>query len=193
MNPDQVNPVNQSLARTLRVNVALYVAVLLVAFGAVLAGVFLVWPEVQADDGPGAQNVASQPTKEDVPEVVYHDVLTAARAEALAFVNLDYRDISTSTEAVLKGATGGFADQYEASEKGLRTLMKRNRSVMEGEVLSAGVVAASEFTARVLVATNGTVRNKSTGGKKVERNLRLQLDMTKSEGRWLVNDLQFVG
>ncbi len=55
----------------------------------------------------------------------------------------------------MAGSTGEFAKQYSASEKGLRTLMKRNKSVMEGEVLSAGVVAVSEYTARVLVATNG--------------------------------------
>ncbi len=88
-----MNPDSQNSVQTLRVNIALYLAVLLVAFGAVLAGVFLVWPAVQGDDEPNAEHTASQKTKEDVPDDVYHDVLAAARSQVLAFVNLDYRNI----------------------------------------------------------------------------------------------------
>lgn len=177
----------------LRRNFALYVGVLVLAFATVLSGVFVVWPAWQdrSDDGI-ASHKASEPTKEDVPQDVYRDVLSAATAQATAFVNLDYRKIGESIDAVTARATGTFAKQYAASEDGLRQLMKRNHSVMEGTVLSAGVVSVSEYTARVLVATNGTVRNKRTKDKKRARNLRLQLDMTKSDGKWLVNDLQFV-
>ena len=179
--------------RTLRFNVVLYVAVLALAFAAVLGGIFTVWPAVSGQGGAPAFHNASQASDADVSSAVYREVMTAAKAEALAFVNLDYRRIDESIDAVSSGATGGFAKEYKASEKGLRTLMKRNRSVVEGEVLSVGVVAISDYTARVLVATNGSVSNTSTKAKKVERNFRLQLDLTKSEGQWLVNDLQFVG
>lgn len=178
----------------LRTNVALYAGVLVLAFATVLTGVLVVWPEVQQRvDGIASSHEASEPTKEDIAPGVYRAILAAATGHATAFVNLDYREIDEAITSVEEKSTGAFAKQYGKSEKGLRTLMKRNHSVMEGTVLSAGVVAASDYTARVLVATNGTVRNKSTKNKKVERNLRLQLDLTKTDDQWLVNDVQFVG
>lgn len=178
----------------LRTNVALYVGVLVLAFATVLCGVFFVWPAVQDRvDGTASTHEASEPTKEDISSGTYRDILAAATAHATAFVNLDYRKIDESVDSVTDKSTGAFAKQYAKSGKGLRTLMKRNHSVMVGSVLSTGVVSASDYTARVLVATNGTVRNKSTKNKAVERNLRLQLDLTRTDDRWLVNEVQFVG
>lgn len=179
----------------LRTNVALYVGVLVLAFATVLCGVLVVWPEVQdrMDGTASSTHEASEPTKEDISSGTYRDILAAATAHATAFVNLDYRKIDESVDSVTDKSTGAFAKQYAKSGKGLRTLMKRNHSVMVGSVLSAGVVSASDYTARVLVATNGTVRNTSTKNKAVERNLRLQLDLTKTDDRWLVNEVQFVG
>ena len=76
--------------------------------------------------------------------------------------------------------------------EGLRRLMVRNKSVMTGEVIAAGVVYADEQKARVLVATKGTVRNVSTGEDGAERNLRIQVDLTYKDGEWLTQDLAFV-
>lgn len=178
----------------LRTNVALYLGVLLLAFATVLSGVLVVWPEVHDRfEGTASAHEASKPTKEDISDDTYRDILAAATAHATAFVNLDYRKIDDAITSVTEKSTGAFAKQYAKSEKGLRRLMKRNHSVMTGSVLASGVVSASDYTARVLVATNGTVRNRSTKNKPVERNLRLQLDLTKTKDQWLVNDVQFVG
>ncbi|KRF17264.1 hypothetical protein ASG90_08145 [Nocardioides sp. Soil797] len=194
MTHDQTTSDGSDQSHRLRTNVALYVGVLVLAFATVLGGVLKVWPAVQDRmDGQVSSHEASEPTKEDISAGTYRDILAAATAHATAFVNLDYRKIDESVDSVTDKSTGAFAKQYAKSGKGLRTLMKRNHSVMTGSVLSAGVVSASDYTARVLVATNGTVRNKSTKNKAVERNLRLQLDLTKTDDRWLVNEVQFVG
>lgn len=120
-------------------------------------------------------------------------VLRAASEEVLAFVNVDHEDIKASTDHVLEGATGEFRKQYRKTLSSLRRVMRREQSVMTGEILSAGVVAADQENATVLVATKGTVSNRNTGGEETARNLRLQVELTYVDGRWLTHDLQFVG
>ena len=92
-----------------------------------------------------------------------------------------------------KAATGGFAEQYNKGAKSLPGVLSRSKSISTAEILSAGVVAADQDNATVLVATRGTVINTATEGKKAERNLRLQLDLKYVDGKWLTSDLQFVG
>jgi Mce-associated membrane protein len=101
--------------------------------------------------------------------------------------------MESSIKTVRDNATGEFAKQYDKSLESLRKLMTRNKSVMEGQVLAAGVVNADPDSARVLLATKGTVQNTSTGGERSERNLRLQIDLEYVDGAWLTSDLQFVG
>lgn len=174
-----------------RTNAILYLVLVLMICLTVLGGV-AVWQErdARADE---VSLAAADPAEGDVPTETYDAVLDAARTEALAFVNIDHTDLDAAIDKVRQGATGPFKKQYEKSAKGLRQVMKRNKSQMTGEVLSAGVVAITEFTATVLVATKGNVTNSNTKGKPVERNLRLKLDLKKVDGKWLTNNLEFVG
>ena len=89
----------------------------------------------------------------------YGDVLAAARDEVEAFINIDYRDAQASIDAVAAGATGEFAKQYDTSSEGVVELLEQSKSVMDGEVLWAGVTDLDADSATVLVATNGTVQN----------------------------------
>ena len=71
-------------------------------------------------------------------------------------------------------------------------VIRRNKSVMTGEVEWAGVVSSDEDSATVIVATSGTVANNQTGAKPVARNFRLQLQLVREGDQWLTSDLQFV-
>jgi Mce-associated membrane protein len=177
-------------------NVALYLLTVVGLCAVVLLVVLLVrgdnsWfgDKVDDDISISADDVEKDASGADL----HHAVLEAASAEAAAFINIDYQDMDTSIQTVRDHATGEFAKQYDKSLESLRTLMTRNKSVMEGQVLAAGVVNADQDSARVLVATKGTVQNTSTGGKQSERNLRLQIDLEYVDGAWLTSDLQFVG
>lgn len=169
-----------------RLNTVLYVLVVLMACAVILLGVLLV-----KDGGDGGSDEATAAQDADGTDL-HRAVVAAASSEVLAFVNVDHRKLDESTEAVRKGATGQFAEEYDKSLEGLRDLMTRNKSVMVGEILAAGVVNADQDSARVLVATKGTVQNVSTGDKKAERNLRIQVDLEYVDGAWLTSDLQFV-
>ncbi|WP_141013484.1 hypothetical protein [Nocardioides sambongensis] len=119
-------------------------------------------------------------------------VLDAATKMATSFINLRHDDADAAVEAVTSQSTGDFRKQYEKSAKGLVEVAQRAESVMEGEVLWAGLVSADDDSATVLAATTGTVANKTTDFKKQARNYRLQLELVREGDRWLVRDLQFV-
>ncbi|MDF1601962.1 hypothetical protein [Nocardioides sp. YIM 152315] len=123
----------------------------------------------------------------------YGDVLAAARDEIEAFVNIDYRKAQESIDAVAAGATGDFAKQYDSSTKEVLEILTRAKSVMDGEVLWAGVVDADSDSASVIVATTGTVSNTSTDRKPVARQFRIKVDLVREDDEWLANNVEFVG
>jgi Mce-associated membrane protein len=97
----------------------------------------------------------------------YGDVIAAATELTEAFINIDYRDPESTLEAVTEGATGEFREQYE------RALGQ------EGEESETATLI--EYM-------------KARGGEqKSARTFRLALDLVRSDGEWLTNNLEFVG
>lgn len=176
-------------ART-RLNAALYVLAVLLACAVLVLGA-LVWRD--DNEAGGSASESGEPARDQAGNDLHAAVIEAATEEVLAFTNIDYRSAQESIDKVKAGATGGFAEQYDKGAKSLPRVLQRSKSIATAEILSAGVVAADQDNATVLVATKGTVINTSTDGKKAERNLRLQLDLTYVDGSWLTSDLQFVG
>lgn len=163
-----------------RLNIVLYVLALLLACGAVFGGVLVVQEHRDRDRAAGEQER-------------YGDVLASARAEAEALINIDYKKAQESIEAVAAGATGKFAKEYDTATSAVIDELERNKSVMDGKVLWAGVVAVDADSATVLVATTGTVANVASDNKPIARYFRLKLDLQKVDGTWKTADLEFVG
>ena len=163
-----------------RRNIALYVATVLLACACILGGV-MAWFEHDSRE------------RAQVEHERYGEVLVAATDEAGAFINIRYDDAQASVDRVAEGATGEFKKQYSSSTEGVLQVLKQEKSVMEGKVLWAGVVDVDQDSATVIAATSGTVANQQTGNQPVARNFRLRLDLVREDGRWLTNDLQFVG
>lgn len=172
-------PTSGERSRPSRVHVALLLAVLLLAAACVVGGV-LVWRTSEDRAAAAAEQER------------YGDVLAAATSEAEAFINIRYDRAQESIDAVAEGATGEFREQYDTSTTSVIEVLEENRSVMEGEVVWAGVVDLDRDSATVIAATTGTVSNKQTGNEPVARHFRLRLDLVLTEGRWLTRDLQFV-
>jgi Mce-associated membrane protein len=162
-----------------RLNIGLYVLALLLACGTVFGGVLVVQERRDRDRAAGEQER-------------YGDVLASARAEAQALINIDYRQAQESIEAVAAGATGKFAEQYDTVTSSIIDTLRRNKSVMDGSVLWAGVVTLDPDSATVIVATTGTVANVSTDNKPIARYFRLKLDLELVKGDWKTADLEFV-
>lgn len=123
----------------------------------------------------------------------YDAASKAARAETLAFMDVDYRSMDPRMAKVVAGATGQFRSEYQASTPQLKSAVVSQQSVSKGKVLSVAVSTLDQDSAVVFVAADSAVSNKSTGAKTQPRYYRLQMDLTKVRGRWLVDELQFVG
>jgi Mce-associated membrane protein len=121
-----------------------------------------------------------------------HDVAGAARAEALAFLTVDHRDMDPLIDAVLDGATGDFAEQYASQRETLTREARRTEATSTPEVVALGVGDQDDDSATVLVAANSTVTNTGTGDEGQVRYYRLRLELVREDGRWLTDDLRFV-
>jgi Mce-associated membrane protein len=120
------------------------------------------------------------------------EVAAAARAEALAFLTVDHEDMDPLIDAVLAGATGPFAEQYESQRDTLTREAVRTRATSTAEVVALGVGDQDEDSATVLVAANSTVTNTSTGSEGQVRYYRLRLELVRKDDRWLTSNVQFV-
>ena len=120
------------------------------------------------------------------------DVAAAARAEALAFLTVDHRDMDPLVDAVLEGATGDFAKQYASQRRTLTKEAVRTEATSTPEVVALGVGDQDDTSATVLVAANSTVTNAGTGADGQVRYYRLRLRLVREGDRWLTSDLQFV-
>ncbi len=184
----------------LGLNVTLWIVVIVTGALAITGAVWI-WTDddpsstsssSRAGEEVGDARVEALPAADDAEQERTAAVIDAATKMSNAFLNLDYQDVDASTEAVLSLATGQFRSQYQQSSEGLAKVATRAKSVQTGEVVWSGVVASDEDSATVIVASSGTVSNKTTEFKAVPRNYRLQLDLAYEDERWLTRDLQFV-
>lgn len=172
-------PVTPGEDTRVRLTITLYVLVLLLGCGVVFGGVLVAQDHRDRDRAAGEQER-------------YGDVLAAARTEVEAFINIDYQQAQESIDAVAAGATGDFAEQYDTATSSVVDVLRRNKSVMDGKVLWAGVVTVDAYSATVIAATTGTVANVSTDNRPVARYFRLKLDLQRVDGDWKTADLEFV-
>jgi Mce-associated membrane protein len=119
--------------------------------------------------------------------------LAAARQIAVNFSTLDYRTFDRDTARVTATATGPFRSDFAAQAAQIKKVVVADRSVSSGQVAQAALVSSTPTTARVLLALDASVTNTSTTTTPAARHYRVQLDLTKVHGRWLANQLQFVG
>ncbi|MCW2739405.1 MAG: hypothetical protein JWN97_4049 [Nocardioides sp.] len=134
----------------------------------------------------------SRDSADDDLTTAQREVAEAARAEALAFLTVDHTDMDPLVDAVLAGATGDFAEQYESQRDMLTSEAIRTKATSTGEVVSLGVGDVDDGSATVLVAANSTVTNTSTDSEGQVRYYRLRLVLVREGDRWLTSTLEFV-
>lgn len=118
-------------------------------------------------------------------------VVAAARAEVLALTTMSARTSDADVARLLDGATAEFKSQFQQQATAFMEALRDGQVTSTGAIASAGLQSLKAGQAVVLVAATGTVKNKASA-KGEARNYRLQLNMTKSGGRWLVSGMEFV-
>lgn len=118
--------------------------------------------------------------------------LEAATKMVTAFVNFSYKEPDATIKSVQSMSTGDFLKEYNKGVSGLKKLASEAQSSMVAEVVWSGLVAGDNDSATVIVATSGTVTNKTTEFKEEARNYRIQVELALVKDRWLTRDLQYV-
>lgn len=136
--------------------------------------------------------LTSRGTVDEALTAAQQDVGAAARAEAVAFLTVDHRDMGPLVDRVLAGATGEFAEQYASQRRQLERETLRTEATSTAEVVALGVGDLDEDSATVLVAANSRVTNTSTDREGEVRYYRLRLELVREDDRWLTSTLQFV-
>lgn len=179
-----------SLLKNPRVPTLLYIVALVLGCACVSGGV-VIWQQDRADAEVRTESPETLPPT-DAEAARYSEVTQAAKATAVALLNIDYRDPQASFDAVSETATGAFLDQYVASSESLVELVTQYESVQTGDVDSAAVSRLDADDASVLVAATGTVKNLQTGEDGQLRVYRILITLVHQDGAWLTNDLEFV-
>jgi Mce-associated membrane protein len=122
----------------------------------------------------------------------YAAALDAASQEATEFVNVSHRTAAADLGRVAAGATGPLKDRYTEDVRRIVASLRRDRTVMVGEVIWAGVVRVDLTSATVLVATDGTRADRRTQDEPVDRDLRLRLRLVSVDGAWLTSQIELV-
>jgi len=118
--------------------------------------------------------------------------LAAARQTAVNFVSVSASSVDRDLQRIVAGATGEFKDEFVRGQAQVRAAIVENKVESAGTVLRAGLVSGDRRSAVVLVAVDATVKNvKAPEGR--PSHYRIQVDVTRDGGAWLVSRLQFVG
>jgi Mce-associated membrane protein len=118
--------------------------------------------------------------------------LAAARQTAVNFVSVSASSVDRDLQRIVAGATGEFKDEFVRGQAQVRAAIVENKVESTGTVLRAGLVSGDRRSAVVLVAVDATVKNvKAPDGR--PSHYRIQVDVTRDGGAWLVSRLQFVG
>lgn len=115
----------------------------------------------------------------------------AASAEVEGLIDISGATSEADMAKLLDGATADFRSELEAQADRLQKTLAANKVKATGEAVSTGVVKLDGDKATVIVAATGTVQNKSTKAAE-PRNYRLEVDLVRSDGDWLVSGLEFV-
>lgn len=118
-------------------------------------------------------------------------VSAAARTEAAAVLQMDYRHPGRYVAAVLAGATGSFRSGYSAQAGRLTAAARHNRSMSAPRIRQVATSSLGRGRAWVLVAADARVS--ASGAAPTMRYYRLRLQLRHVGGRWLLADLEFVG
>jgi hypothetical protein len=167
-------PPGSGLGRTL----ACLLAVLLLP---AVAGGVLFWQHDRHEDAVAAR-------EEDRAAV------RAATQEVRTWATVDHRKLDEYFAAVEAGATGQFLGEFKQTEDVLRKGLVENESVQVPTIPKggAGLLERQDDVARVVVALDAVVTNKSVQGPQ-PRQYRMQVTLRKVKGAWLTSNLEFVG
>jgi hypothetical protein len=155
----------------------------------VVAAAALVWVVRDAGDGSGADVSSADSVGAVVASsVVKESARVGAAAGARAAYSYSWRSLTYDKAAARRLMTPAMRDRYDRTMAGVSTSSRRDRRVVEAEVVDTALVTASPTSARVLVFVN-----RRTSGDDLDRPTidldRVLVTVQRVDGGWKVSEL----
>lgn len=119
------------------------------------------------------------------------NAVEAAREVALDLTTVDFPDAKANVQAVLDRSTGNFKRQFGQNAEPYIGVLTEGKVRSQGEVTEIAVRDYDGQIAHVLVAVKAQIKNSSTPDGE-ERFYRMDTEMQKVDGNWLVARVEFV-
>jgi Mce-associated membrane protein len=118
-----------------------------------------------------------------------HAAQDAAVAEVKATLTYNYKTLDANFAAAERGLTPSFRVSYShTTETSVRPLASKYHAISTASVAAAGVSAASENAATLLLFVDQTVQNTQLPHPRLDRS-RIRVSMVRTNGHWLINHL----
>ena len=118
--------------------------------------------------------------------------VAAAKQATVDFVSVSAASVDRDLQRILAGTTGDFRDEFSRGQSQVRAAVVENNVQSQGTVLRAALLSGDRRRATVLVAIDATVRNANAPDGR-QSHYRIQVELARKDGVWLVSRLQFVG
>lgn len=126
----------------------------------------------------------------DATESARRAGLEASRDAARVLFSYDYRTLDKDFSAGKALTTGSFRKQYaDTTSKVVTSVATEKKAVVKADVVTAGVVRASESTVVTIVYVNQVTTSSLQTGPKVDLS-RVRMTLKHVGGRWLVSNVE---
>jgi Mce-associated membrane protein len=134
--------------------------------------------------------VLRQTRQHDAVDRARTTALESSRDAARVLFSYDYRTLDKDFSAGKAVSTGAFLTQYsETTSKVVSAVAKEKKAVVKAEVVTAGVVRASESTVVVIVYVNQVTTSSLAAGPKVDLS-RVRMTLVKVGDAWRVSKVE---
>jgi hypothetical protein len=150
------------------------------------AGVGIAW--VQAEDS----SAISAPDGTLVGDAPRSEAVIAAADLTQRALSYDYRTLKNDMEVAEARMTPSFRKEYKATMATVRANTVKNKIVLQADVVSSAIIAATEHRARLLVFINQTTSAQATEAQQLDRN-SLVVTLERGKGDWMLSELTALG
>jgi hypothetical protein len=118
----------------------------------------------------------------------YVSALQAARSGVVDMTSFDYLTLDDDIEQIRRVTTGDLRDQAVDRLDSQRQVLTGAKTVVNTEVVTAGVTRADDSDATVLLVIQSTQESSASPQAQVGK-YRIQVELKKIDGRWLLSGI----
>ena len=133
---------------------------------------------------------STRPEPSSIRTADYAEALQAARSNVVDMTSYDHLTFDDDIEQIRRVTTGDMREQSVAELDAQRTVIVDSQTVVNTEIIEAGVTRATEDAATALLLIQATQNSEASDQTQVRR-YRIEVDLVKQDdGRWLLSGIR---